>query len=114
MRLRSFCAAVAAAVISSLVPATYGDALQIVPTTTPLLALKPESESRGGQFWFGVDYEGGPLTRCHTPSGCDVTQQAISALPSAYNPFKFSPAYLRINGQPVVMFFDPDRYGNLN
>ena len=34
MRLRSFCAAVAAAVISSLVPATYGDTLQIVPTTT--------------------------------------------------------------------------------
>ena len=33
MRLRLLCATVAA-VISSLVPATYGDTLQIVPTTT--------------------------------------------------------------------------------
>src|SRR5438105_2640578 len=84
-----------------------------MPNNT-LLALKTESESRSGQFWFGVGYDGGALTKCHTTTGCDMTQQAISDLTYAYNTFETSPAYLRINGRPVVMFFDPDRYGTLN
>src|SRR5438105_3145830 len=89
MRPRLLCATVAA-VFSSLVPATYGDTLQIVPTTT----LSAET--------------------ANNTTGCDMTQQAISDLTYAYNTFETSPAYLRINGRPVVMFFDPDRYGTLN
>ena len=84
-----------------------------MPNNT-MLALKTESESRSGQFWFGVDYDGGALTKCHNTTGCDMTQQAIGDLTYAYNTFETSPAYLRINGRPVVMFFDPDRYGTLN
>lgn len=84
-----------------------------MPNNT-LLALRTEAESRGGQFFFGLMYDGGALSACHSTAGCDLTQQTISDLTYAYNTFENSPAYLRLNNRPVVMFFAPDRYGTLN
>jgi len=78
------------------------------------LALKAEAESRGGQFFFGLVYDGGALSSCNSTAGCDLTQQAIQDLTYAYNTFETSPAYVQLNGRPVVMFFTPDRYGTLN
>ena len=46
--------------------------------------------------------------------GLSDTQQAIKDLTYAYTNFEQSPAYMRMNGRPVVTFFDPDRYGTLN
>jgi PKD repeat protein len=84
-----------------------------MPNNT-LLALKSEAEARGGRFVFGIDYDGGALSNCNSTAGCDLTQQAISDLTYAYNTFEQSTAYFRLNSQPVVMFFDPDRYTTLN
>ena len=47
------------------------------------------------------------LSACASTTGCDLTQQAIKDLTYAYNTFEASPAYVRLNGRPVVMFFNP-------
>jgi PKD repeat protein len=84
-----------------------------MPNNTAFV-LKSEAEAQNGKFVFGVVYDGGSLSACNATAGCDLTQQAISDLTYAYNNFEISPAYLKAGGQPVVLFFDADRYGTLN
>ena len=84
-----------------------------MPNNT-LFALKAESERHPGQFSFGITYDGGALNNCVATPGCDLTQQTISDLTYAWNNFEQSPAYMRLGGRPVLLFFDPDRYGTLN
>jgi hypothetical protein len=85
----------------------------IMPNSTAF-TLKHEAESRGGQFVFGITYDGGALGTCANTAGCNLTNQAISDLTYSYNNFEISPAYMKLNGRPVVTFFDPDRYGTLD
>ena len=98
--------------ISGFILDWYGP-YNAMPNST-LLRLKAEAESRSGAFTFAVTYDGGALSACHSTAGCDLTQQAISDLKWAYQNAEQSPAYMRISGRPVVMFFAPDRYGTLN
>jgi PKD repeat protein len=98
--------------LNAFVEDWYGPSKTVENDTA--LALKSETEARGGQFFFGLVYDGGALNSCHNTPGCDLTQQAIKDLTYAYNTFETSPAYVRMNGRPVVMFFNPDRYGTLN
>jgi PKD repeat protein len=74
------------------------------------LLMKTEAESRNGDFVFAVTEDVGALSKCaHTP-GCSVTQQLISDLTYIYNTYESSPAYMTVNGRPVVFFFAVDQY----
>ena len=77
-------------------------------------ALMQEAESQQGAFTFAIMEDGGALNACHNTSGCNLTDQLISDLTYAYNNYEQSPAYMTMQGQPVVFFFDPDRYGTLD
>lgn len=90
----------------------YGPTADTMVNNT-LLGLKTEAESQGGDFSFAVMYDGGALTNCYN-SGCDLNQQAISDLTYAYKVAQQSSAYIKVGGRPVVLFFDADRYGNLD
>jgi hypothetical protein len=68
--------------------------------------LKSEAETRNGQFLFALTEDKGALSACAATAGCDLTQQLISDLTYAYNTYEISPAYLRLNGRPLVFFFD--------
>jgi len=77
-------------------------------------ALKSEAESRNGAFLFSVMMDGGALGVCASTAGCDLTQEMINDLNYAYTNFEGSPAYMTLDGRPIVTFFDPDRYGTLD
>jgi hypothetical protein len=98
--------------ISGFIEDWYGEK-NTMPNATAF-ALKAEAESRNGDFVFAVMEDGGALKNCNGTPGCDLTGQMITDLAYAYNNFETSPAYMRIDGRPVVFFFDPDRYGNLD
>jgi hypothetical protein len=85
----------------------YGQGGRLEDSTTQ--AFMREAEARSGQFEFAVMYDGGALG-----SAADETQRAIEDLTYAYQTYQTSPAYMRINGRPVVLFFDADRYGVLD
>jgi Bacterial Ig domain len=72
------------------------------------LALKAEAQTRSG-FVFAIMEDAGALSAC-AKSGCNVTNQLISDLKYAYNTYETSPAYMRVNGQPVVFFFGVEQY----
>jgi PKD repeat protein len=74
------------------------------------LNLMAEAETRQGTFEFAIQEDGGALANAAQQAGCDVTQQLISDLTYAANTFEQSPAYMRINGRPVVLFFDVTKY----
>jgi len=86
----------------------YGPNFALENSTT--FALMREAEARGGQFTFAVMEDGGALKKCATTLGCDVTQRLIDDLNYAYYNFEQSPAYLRMNGKPVVFFFGVEHY----
>jgi PKD repeat protein len=77
---------------------------------TATMNLMKEAETRNGQFTFSVQEDVGALNACANTLGCDVTQRLIDDLNYAYNTFQGSPAYLFINGRPVVSFFGVDQY----
>ncbi len=77
---------------------------------TTTLLLMQEAELRNGQFTFAVTEDKGALQSCSNTAGCSITQQLIADLTYAYNTFELSPAYARINGRPLIFFFDVDRY----
>ncbi len=68
--------------------------------------LRLEAETRNGQFSFALTEDQGALRACASTPGCDLTQQLIADLTYAYNNYEVSPAYLRVNGRPLVFFFD--------
>jgi PKD domain-containing protein len=74
------------------------------------LNLKSEAETRRGAFEFAIQEDAGALADAARQAGCDVTQQLISDLTYAANTFEQSPAYMRIDGRPIVFFFDVTKY----
>ena len=93
--------------ISGAIVDWYGPDLTVENNTT--LLLKTEAESRSG-FSFAVMEDVGALNKCAKTAGCDITQQLISDLTYAYNTFCGSPAYLTVNGHPLLFFYGVDEY----
>lgn len=75
------------------------------PTNETAFLLKSEAERHYG-FTFAVQEDKGALKNCYYTSGCDPTGLLISHLKYAYYNFELSSAYQRIEGRPVVYFFD--------
>jgi PKD repeat protein len=72
--------------------------------------LRQASEATSGKFTFAVTEDVGALSKCAATAGCDLNQQVISDLNYAYNNFETSPAYIRIAGRPVILFFGLEQY----
>ena len=71
--------------------------------------VRNDAQARG-QFVFAVMEDAGALKSCASTAGCSVTQQLISDLTYAYNNYEVSPAYMTINGRPVVFNFGLEAY----
>jgi PKD repeat protein len=69
------------------------------------LVVKPEVESRNGQFQFAIMEDAGSrtLSGCSTTSTC--TSALITDLKYIYSTYEGSPDYMRWNGNPLVFFF---------
>jgi hypothetical protein len=72
--------------------------------------LKKEAESSGGQFEFAIMEDKSSLGSAAVSNGCDVTDQLISDLNYIASQYESSPAYIKVNGRPVVYFFDVDAF----
>ncbi len=72
--------------------------------------LRQASEATNGKFTFAVTEDVGALNKCAATAGCDLNQQVISDLNYVYNNFEPSPAYIRIGGRPVILFFGLEKY----
>jgi len=86
----------------------YGLHNTFVESATVL--LMKEAEAQGGKFEFSLMEDRGALAPAAVNNGCDVTDQLISDLTYFASQYYSSPAYTRINGRPVVYFFDVDAY----
>src|SRR5256885_67177 len=77
------------------------------------LVVKPEAESRNGQFEFAIMEDAGSkaLSGCSTGTAPDnldsgsCTSGVIKDLTYTYNVYESSSAYMRWNSRPVVFFF---------
>jgi PKD repeat protein len=76
--------------------------------------LRNEAQTREGQFKFALQWDGSALDPCARNLSCNLTSQLIKDLKYANEHFWNSSAYLKFDGRPVVLFFDPDRFGLLN
>ena len=86
----------------------YGVANASIENATTL--LKSEAEASSGQFQFAIMEDQGALSSAAQSNGCDVTAQLISDLGYIASQYESSPAYIRVNGRPVVYFFDVDAF----
>jgi len=86
----------------------YGTANTFIESATTL--LRNEAEAHAGQFEFAIMEDKGALGAAARTNGCDVTDQLISDLSYIASQYESSPAYMRINGRPVVFFFDVDAF----
>lgn len=86
----------------------YGPTFTLENSTT--FAMMHEAETRSVQFSFAVMEDGGALKQCYNTAGCDVTQKLIDDLNYANANFQVSPAYMRLNGRPLVFFFGVEYY----
>jgi PKD domain-containing protein len=86
----------------------YGVANTSIENATTL--LKDEAEASSGQFQFAIMEDKGALGSAAKSNGCDVTAQIISDLSYIASQYESSPAYIRVNGRPVVYFFDVDAF----
>lgn len=94
--------------VDGAIAAWYGAANTSIDTATQL--LKTEAETNAGQFNFAIMEDMGALGTAAIANGCDVTDQLISDLTYVDSQYESSPAYMRINGRPVVFFFFVDGY----
>ncbi len=74
------------------------------------MMMKREAESQNGKFQFAIMEDVGSLSSAATTNHCDVTDQVINDLSYVASQFENSPAYLKMNGRPVVFFFGVDTY----
>ena len=86
----------------------YGTPNTFIDGATML--LKKEAEASSGQFEFAIMEDRGSLAPAAKSNGCVVTSQLISDLNYIASQYESSPAYIRVNGRPVVYFFDVDAY----
>jgi hypothetical protein len=73
------------------------------------MALKGEAESRQG-FEFAIMEDGGALFNSAVENHCDVTDELLSDLSYIASQFEGSPAYIRMNGRPVVFMFGVETF----
>jgi hypothetical protein len=66
--------------------------------------MQKEAEAHPG-FEFAIMEDSGALFEAAVANGCDVTSQLISDLHFINTQFVPSPAYTRLNGQPVIFMF---------
>jgi glycosyl hydrolase family 71 len=77
-----------------------------VNTETATASLMKEAEQLNG-FEFAIMVDKGALRNCREQ--CDPTQELIKQMTYVYDNYEQSPAYMRVNGRPVVLFFGIDR-----
>ncbi|HWR37836.1 MAG TPA: hypothetical protein VN622_18395 [Clostridia bacterium] len=65
--------------------------------------LLTEAERRG--FSLAISVDKGTLKNCESKRGCNVTQELIAAMRYVNEHFARSPAYVRVNGRPLMTFF---------
>jgi len=94
--------------VDGAIEAWYGPANTVIEHSTQL--LKSEAETRAGQFQFAIMEDVGALGKAAKANQCDVTDQMISDLNYVASQYESSPAYLHMNGRPVVLFFNVDAY----
>lgn len=94
--------------VDGVIAAWYGAANTSIDTATQL--LKTEAEAHAGQFQFAIMEDTGALGTAAIANGCDVTDQLIADLTYIASQYESSPAYMRVNGRPVVFFFFVDAY----
>jgi hypothetical protein len=70
-------------------------------------ALMSEAERLGG-FEFAIMIDKGALGRCRHDR-CDATAELIRQMTYVHDTYQNSPAYMHVNGRPVVLFFGIDR-----
>jgi PKD domain len=68
------------------------------------LLMQREAEAHPG-FEFAIMEDSGALFNAAVRNGCDVTSQLISDLHFINSQFVPSPAYMHLNGRPVIFFF---------
>jgi hypothetical protein len=86
----------------------YGPSDTFIDGTAML--LRNEAEAHAGKFEFAITEDKGALGQAAASNGCDVTDQFISDLSYIAANYESSPAYMKINGWPVVFLFDVDQY----
>ena len=72
--------------------------------------LKSEAEAHSGKFEFAITEDKGALAQAAAANGCDVTNQFITDMSYIAANYESSPAYLKVNGRPVVFLFDVDQF----
>jgi PKD domain len=86
----------------------YGPSDPFIDGTAML--LKNEAEAQSGKFEFAIVEDKGALGAAAAANGCDVTNQFISDLSYIAANYESSPAYMKVNGRPVVFLFDVDQF----
>lgn len=72
--------------------------------------LKSQAEASSGQFQFAIGEDKASLGAAAVANGCNVTDQLISDLTYIASQYESSPAYMTVNGRPVVYFFGVNAY----
>ena len=78
------------------------------------LYIKQDAETRNGNFTFAIMEDQGAVRTCAYTSGCNATQALINDLNYIVSTYASSPAYMRVNGQPVIFTFDTENLPNIN
>jgi len=94
--------------VQGAIAAWYGQANTFEDTAAQV--LKKEAEAHVGQFEFAIMEDIGALGPAAKANDCDVTDQLITDLTYVASEYESSPAYMRVNGRPVVLFFSVDGY----
>lgn len=76
--------------------------------------IKQDAETRGGKFTFAIMEDQGAVHTCANTSGCNATQAVINDLNYINTTYVSSPAYMRVNGRPVIFTFDTENLPNIN
>lgn len=74
------------------------------------LAMMKEAQSRNGAFQFAIMEDAGAISSCANTSGCDLTGALINDLNYITQTFISSSAYIRWNGNPVILYFGVEGY----
>ena len=98
--------------IDGLIIDWYGQGNTHIDAASQL--IKQDAETRSGKFNFAIMEDQGAVRSCALTAGCDATQAVINDLNYINATYASSPAYMRINGQPVIFTFDTENLPNIN